>query len=58
MAATPLVPTTNLDGAPEDFKLVQDFKRDADKRHKYALGVRDGIREDGPLRPMKGTTRT
>lgn len=29
---------SSLDGAAEDFKIDQDYKRDADHRHKWALG--------------------
>ena len=39
MAADSSTPISNLDGAPEDFKLEHDFKRDSDHRHKWALGV-------------------
>ena len=45
------LPTSNinLDGTSEDHKLEQDYKRDVDKRRKYALG----IWEREPLRPNK-----
>lgn len=49
MATLPISNIINLDGTPEDHKLEYDYKRDVDKRRKYALGVW----EREPLRPNK-----
>ena len=57
MATKTFAQVVQYDGSAEDHKLVQDLKRDADKRHKYALGVNErdlpfyGGRPSKPLAP-------
>lgn len=44
----------NFDGAPEEHKLEQDFKRDADQKHKWKRGNRseEGARPN-PIHPRR-----
>jgi len=42
MAAPSNIVVSSFDGAPDDHKLDQDFHRDMNKKHKWALGGRVG----------------
>lgn len=52
MAAPSVSASINLDGTPEGSKLDQDYKRDADHRHKYALGSVDVGQKIVPGQPI------
>ncbi|MCJ1405486.1 hypothetical protein MMC11_008714 [Xylographa trunciseda] len=47
-----------LDGAAEAYKIEQDYKRDLDQKHKWALGEVEGVRGyPGKCRPGKPVTQ-
>ena len=46
-----------LDGAAEACKLEQDYKRDLDQKHKWALGEVEGVRGYPGKRPGKPLTQ-
>jgi len=46
-----------LDGAAETCKLEQDYKRDLDQKHKWALGEMEGYRGHPGKRPGKPVTQ-
>ena len=56
MATSALLMQTSLNEASEDHKIDHDFKRDADHRHKWALGKLD--EEDGFSRTIPVTPIT
>lgn len=56
------MPTT-LNATADDFKLDQDFKRDSDRRHKWALGAwnsttNPGLSRTTPVTPLSSKVKT
>ncbi|MCJ1233753.1 hypothetical protein MMC14_001711 [Varicellaria rhodocarpa] len=61
MATPPMFTQTSPGSASEDSKLDHDFKRDADHRHKWALGKLgedDGFSRTIPVTPVTSKVRT
>ena len=55
MAVPAILTQTSLSSASEDHKIDHDFKRDADHRHKWALGKldeEDGFSRTVPVKPI------